>query len=89
MNDPRAFVCQLTLSHGPKNKLLGLLDHQILLTKDRSKGSFQKYNLLFWSPCVHTTEWGKTSRLDSRTNEFLLPLRIIITMLLQRMIYAT
>lgn len=37
MNDPRAFVCQLTLSHVPKNKLLGLLDHQILLTKDHFK----------------------------------------------------
>ena len=37
MNDPRAFVCQLTLSHGPKNKLLGSPDHQIPLTNDHFK----------------------------------------------------
>ena len=37
MNDTRAFVCQLSLSHGPKNKLLRLLDHQILLTNDHFK----------------------------------------------------
>ena len=49
MNDPRAFVYQLTLSHGPKNKLLGSLDHQIPLTNDHFKNIIYCFGALVFT----------------------------------------
>ena len=49
MNDQRAFVCQLTLSHCPKNKLLGSPDHQIPLTNDHFKNIIYCFGALVFT----------------------------------------
>ena len=49
MNDPCAFVCQLTLSHGPKNKLLGSPDHQMPLTNDHFKNIIYCFGALVFT----------------------------------------
>ena len=49
MNDPRAFVCQLTLSQGPKNKLLGSPDHQMPLTNDHFKNIIYCFGALVFT----------------------------------------
>ena len=49
MNDQRAFVCQLTLSHGPKNKLLGSPDHQMPLTNDHFKNIIYCFGALVFT----------------------------------------